>query len=547
MNIKLPSWASENLSLLLNTGSLVGTTAVTSILGFVYWWLAAQLFPQSAVGLASGVVSAMMFLGTIAVFGLGTVLISELARRPPNAGSMVFTALLVTGIAGLVLGFLFALVAPRFSEELGPLAANIQHIGLFSLGVALTANSIIIDNTVIGFLWSQIQLLRNAVFAVTKLAALLAIGLLLNDGSGFGIYATWVFGSIISFISLAIYFGSRNSPLIYRPQLGVIGKLRGVALMHHVLNLALQLPGYLLPLIVTVFISAEANASFYAAWMIASFAYIIPTHLTTTLYAAGSADASLLADKLRLTLRLSLVVGVLACVFLLIGADLILLAFGPAYVAQARWVLRLLGLGVFPLAIRAHFVAIHRIHGQIKRAAYIVAVGAIVEVVFAILGSMIGGLNGLIAGWLIAVVGEAMVTGPTVYRIARGGSSVRESGDMGELAPGVTPIMSVLEYADYTMYDARFRFNVVMESLLGGKAPQQVCEEFQIDERALMRWQQEFIERGYKVFENGQEPVDHETEKRLEEMERQIEELNQKIKVIEKGLRTLMSAWSRRL
>ena len=222
-------------------------------------------------------------------------------------------------------------------------------------------------------------------------------------------------------------------------------------------------------------------------------------------------------------------VGVLACVILLIGADLILLAFGPAYVTQARWVLRLLGLGVFPMAIKAHFVAIRRVHGQMRSAAYIVTIGALIEIVFSIIGSTIGGLNGLVIGWLIAICGEAIVTGPVVFRVARDASKARELEAMGEVVPGVTPITSALEYIDYTMYDARFRFNVVMESFFGGQTPQQICEAYEIDERTLMRWQQEFIERGHKVFEDEQEPVDHE------------------IDVMEKGWRALMSAWSRRL
>jgi transposase-like protein len=300
-------------------------------------------------------------------------------------------------------------------------------------------------------------------------------------------------------------------------------------------------------LIVTVFISAEVNASFYAAWMVANFAYVIPGHLTTTLFAVGAANASVLAEKIRLTLRLSLVVGVLATIFLLAGANLILLFFGPTYVAQARWALRILGFATFPLAIRSHFVAIRRVQGQLKNAAYTVAIGALIEIVLSVVGSKIGGLNGLVIGWLIAICGEAIVTGPVVFQVARDASKARESEAMGEAVPGVTPITSALEYADQSIYDARFRFNVVMESLLGGKPPQQVCEEYQIDEGILMRWQQDFIERGHKAFENGQAPVDPEIDKRLEEMERQIEELTRKIEVIEKGWRALMSAWSRRL
>src|SRR5581483_725249 len=89
--------------LLSNAASLVATTGVASALGFVYWAVAARLFTQQAVGYGSAAVSAMTLLGTIGMFGLGTVLIGELPRRRPRAG-LVSAALLASGLGSLVLG-----------------------------------------------------------------------------------------------------------------------------------------------------------------------------------------------------------------------------------------------------------------------------------------------------------------------------------------------------------------------------------------------------------------------------------------------------------
>src|SRR5947207_15483674 len=67
-------WMQVNSIILVNAGSLVGTTAVTSLLGFVYWWLAARALPPAIVGLASAAISAMTLFGTFALLGLGTLL-----------------------------------------------------------------------------------------------------------------------------------------------------------------------------------------------------------------------------------------------------------------------------------------------------------------------------------------------------------------------------------------------------------------------------------------------------------------------------------------
>src|SRR5512132_3304565 len=92
-----------------NAIALVGTQAITSALGFVYWWLAARWFPPASVGLASAMVSTMMLLGTLGMLGLGTLLIGELPRQRWRAPQLVTTSVLVAGAASAALGLIFAL------------------------------------------------------------------------------------------------------------------------------------------------------------------------------------------------------------------------------------------------------------------------------------------------------------------------------------------------------------------------------------------------------------------------------------------------------
>ena len=123
--------------LLRNAGSLLVATGITSALGFVYWVIAARLFSQEAVGYSSAAVSAMGLLGTIGIFGLGTLLIGELPRRSRRAG-LVSAALLASGLGSLVLGLGFALAAPHFSRRFVVILGTPGRTALFVLGVALT-------------------------------------------------------------------------------------------------------------------------------------------------------------------------------------------------------------------------------------------------------------------------------------------------------------------------------------------------------------------------------------------------------------------------
>src|SRR5205085_3208605 len=107
----LYQWIKSNRVMLVNSGSLFGTTTVTSMLGFVYWWLAARQFTPEAVGFASAAISAMTLLGTFAILGLGTLLLGELAQQRGKEVSLISAALILVGAVGGLLGLAFAVGA----------------------------------------------------------------------------------------------------------------------------------------------------------------------------------------------------------------------------------------------------------------------------------------------------------------------------------------------------------------------------------------------------------------------------------------------------
>jgi O-antigen/teichoic acid export membrane protein len=397
----------------------MGTTVVTSGLGFFYWWLAARQFPAEAVGLGSAAISAMMLLANVSVLGFGTLLIGELPRQPGKEGSLISTALLAVGVAGGGLGLLFAIIAPRMSADLRVLAENAANISLFAVGVSLTAVTLVLDQALVGLLRGDLQLWRNTIFAVVKLVALIIVGLWLSAKVGFAIYTTWLGGNIISLAALAGYATLKNNRgLSFWPQWKLLTKLGSAALQHHILNLTLQASGMMMPIIVTAMLSARMNAYFYTSWMIASFAAVAPMALTTVLYAVGSADPGALANKIRLTLRLSALAGILTTIAFLWGADIMLRLFKAAYAEQASLSLRILGLAVFPLIIKNHFVVIHRIYGRVTKTALWMAAGGLLELILAATGAALGGLAGLSVGWVTAMSIEALFMARTVYQVA---------------------------------------------------------------------------------------------------------------------------------
>lgn len=442
MKTVLQQWAAKYSLLLANAGSLVGTTAITSLLGFVYWWAAARLFSPGVVGLSSAAISAMTLLGTGGILGLGTLLVGELPRQPGKEATLISMALLLVAAIGGALGIILAIAAPLISPGLAPLGANFEAIALFAAGASLTALTIVLDQAMIGLWHGGVQLFRNAFFSVVKLALILAVGLWLSGATWLAIYATWTAGSALSLLPLAGYALWRGgwSRDVYRPQWKLLWKLGPAALQHHALNLILRAPGLVLPLLVTILLSVTMNAWFYVPFMIANFVFSVPLALTTVLFATKSAEPDALAQKTRLTLAISLIISLLAASIICLGTQQLLGLFGHAYAEQAAWSLRLLALAAFPLILKNHYIVLCRIQNQMARAISRMLAGLSLELGGAALGAYLGGLTGLSLGWGIALCMEATLMSHRVYKVVRPAAppllSIHllwlKSGDTGE-------------------------------------------------------------------------------------------------------------------
>ncbi|MFL5627061.1 MAG: lipopolysaccharide biosynthesis protein [Ktedonobacteraceae bacterium] len=417
----LIQWAKANRVILINAGSLVGTTGVTSALGFAFWWFAARSFSPEAVGLASATISAMALLGSFGVLGLGTVLIGELPNQRGKEASLISAALIVVGGVGGCLGIVFATVSSYLSINFQVLGTSSENIALFAIGVSLTAITLVLDQALVGLLRGELQLWRNTLFAGVKLAALFVIGLWLSHLTGLTIYATWVIGNVCSLAVLAGFALVKQAGpgRSYLPQWGLLRKLGSAALKHHALNLAIDAPSLVLPVLVTISLSTRVNAWFYVSWNLSSVANAISAALATTLFAVSSAQPSALARKLRLTLGLALVACVLVNCVLLLGPKQVLGLFGHSYSEQAAWSLRILSLESFPFIIKNHYIALARIRGRIVRTLLLIIATGLLELGGSAVGARLGGLNGLSLGWTAAVCVEAVLMSRAVYNAAR--------------------------------------------------------------------------------------------------------------------------------
>jgi len=412
----------RNKALLSNATSLVGTVGVASALGFVYWAVAAKLFSAQAVGFGSAATSAMTLLGTVGMFGLGPMLMGELPRRRER-GPLVAAALYATAIGSLVLGLGFAVIAPHLGSGFGFITGGLGQVAMFIIGVVITGVSKTFDQACIGLLQGGLQLTRNLIFSLAKVIALPLSAFLIHDVLGVGITLSWVGGTAISLIWVAIQLKHNGVSVMPQPDWASLRRLGKTTMAHNWLNLAIFVPPTLIPVLVTALVSPAANASFYVAWMIANFLYIIPSSLSTVLFAVASADAAAMASKLRFTLRVSLYLGVPGMLVLFLGAHLILSVFGKSYAAAGTVPLWLFAAAYIPTIPVSHYIAVCRTTNKVSLAAVVLTTSSAIQVAAAAAGGVLGGLTGLSLALVAVKFLEGLVTAPAVLR------ATRDSGD----------------------------------------------------------------------------------------------------------------------
>jgi O-antigen/teichoic acid export membrane protein len=407
-----------------NAASLYGATIITSLLGFIYWFVAARLVPAEAVGIASALQSAAQFLAYVCVIGLNTLVISELSADKQRARSLILTAVATVGLVSLVLSALVALGLRDVSSAIREGVHGPVGLLVFALLSCLTTVLLVLDDACIGLLRGDLQLKRNAVFAVSKLALLPLLIWVWSGRSGIELVVAWLAGLAISSMTLGLQLGKLTRGQPSRLEFRRLYEKRHLMAGHHWLNLSIQAPRLLLPVLVIVILGPRANAAFTAAFLIVSFVNVIPSQLSTVLFALAPGDEAALRHQVRKTMRICRLLSIVSAIMFFIFAGPILRLFGHDY-EQATTALIIIGLTTYPQSLKAHYVAIARVRGRMQLAAFRTTVGACLEVGLAAAGAHVHGLTGLAVGYLIATLIEAVLFAPTVHGVLRAAHAPR--------------------------------------------------------------------------------------------------------------------------
>ena len=351
----------------------MGTTAVSSLLGFGFWIIAARAFPSEEVGQAATLISAMLLISIVTNLGIGQVFISRLARREAGAqwSLTVTTGLAATAavslLGGIAAAALLPLILPSVTEGI-----ELVGLALIPLGVAGAACSLVLDHACIAEREAKSALVRNTGAAMLRLI-LIGVGaaLLAVDGATW-ILAIWV-ASFLLFDTLAL---TRVLPSLrrgFRPTLDgwrrELTAMRGLIAGHQSINLGGQAATYLLPLIVSARLGLSESAVFYATFLLANAVLFVAPAISDALFAEGAHRPESLGHDLRRAARHIAVLAGPPALVLLIAGPWLLGLFGPEYAEEGdTLLLALVGSAVFAAGLSLA-IAVLRVRGRLREGA----------------------------------------------------------------------------------------------------------------------------------------------------------------------------------
>lgn len=397
--------AAESHSLLRNSAWIMATTGVNSLLGYVFWIVVARTYHADDVGLASALIAAMSLLAAVVNLGTSAALVQRLPRLTDDAEwSRTTTASIVTGtVAGLVLALVAALlVLPAVTDRLDVVADDGAYTAVFVVGVALWSLSVIADYVFIAERRTENMFLRNVMFGLLKLVAVIAIGAT-GARTAFGIFGSWVGAGALA---LALTFALLVPRLgrHYRPTLAGVGAeiraMRGAYAGNYLISLGNQLGVFLLPVVVVTRLSATENAYFYVAWLLGGAFFIISSAVGSALFAEGTHDPAALPGQSRAAVRITAILLGPAMVFFFAAAGWLLGLFGHAYAHHATTLLIVLTASAVPDAITNLYVGRQRAEGRLRMPAAMTMCMAVVTVTTAWILLPPMGLTGAGIGWL---------------------------------------------------------------------------------------------------------------------------------------------------
>jgi O-antigen/teichoic acid export membrane protein len=349
--------------------ALAVNTGVTSVLGFLYWIVAARFYSPAVVGASAALISAMVLMANLAELNLYNTLIRFLPTAGARSRLYALRAYLAVAGASVVV----ALISLPFLSNIELVR---EVLGYGPAGVALMVGALLVwtvfalqDSVAIGARASAWVPVENGVFGVAKLALLVVFAVALP---GSGVFWSWLLAMVPVLVLMNLLLFGRLLPRHARESAGASepvsrSDVAGFMTLDNVALIGATAANYLLPIMVVVLVGNEANGYFFVAWGVAAVLDVALVNVASSLTVEGARQKDRLAElAVSLVRRISLI-AVPLVLLVCAAAPLILSLYGEAYVVHSTTMLRVVVLAVLPRIVIVVWMSLNRVRQRLGR------------------------------------------------------------------------------------------------------------------------------------------------------------------------------------
>lgn len=316
--------------------------------GFLFWTVAARLYSQSDLGVATALISSLGLVITLSRLGFDTALVRFFPSK--EKGTVLSTTLWITLIATLIASILYLLFIPFITPELFLLRGYFLVFLLFAL-----ANSFenIVENALLAIRRSDIRWILH-LFLGMRIALLLPFVFL----GSFGIFSSLGVAYLAVFL-LSVFFIRQNFVITGEISSEYLKEKFRFSSFNYLASLLASIPTLVFPIMILNLLGAEDAALYYIAFTIGNLVLIVPDAIATSFFVEGSHGVNLRKAAMH-TLGATYAILIPAILVIVLFGNLFLGLFGPAYIV-AFDLLRLIAISGLFVAIYNLFIPLQNI------------------------------------------------------------------------------------------------------------------------------------------------------------------------------------------
>lgn len=391
-------------SLVRNGYVLIFNTGLTAGLGLLFWIFAARLYSIEQVGIGTALLAVFQTLSNLSQLAFGNLVNRFLPIAGNKSGRMIAITAIGTAVMAGTFAIAFLALSTSISPALVPALNSLSMQLMFTAATALWAIFSLLDNVFTGLRRSELVAIKNAAHSVAKILLLVALTRVTFFPNK--IFAAWVV-TLPLFVLVPILFiqfrilapaEATTAPT----ETFTLGRLANFLGWDYFGTIMMVLATSVSPILAIDFAGPSSAAVYNLAWAAAFSVYLIGRAMSSSLTVESAINRRQLAHLVSDATAHTLIVLLPVVLGVILLSRPIMLLFGENYADEGAGILRILALQCVPWSLVTIHLVVARAEGQMRWAATVQGITAVLGVVFGLLSVQYFGALGLATSWLLA-------------------------------------------------------------------------------------------------------------------------------------------------